>query len=66
MQDMVKSVYPEAVEVRRAERMKAAATRDFKVVVLSDSVELDQALLQVKLAIYTHSHLYEPCDVSCF
>ena len=66
MQDMVKREYPEAVEVRQAERVKAAATKDFQDVVLSDSGELDQALLQVKLAIYTHSHLYKPCDVSCF
>ena len=63
---MVKSVYPEAVEVRQAERVKAAATKDFQAVVLSDSGELDQALLQVKLTIYTHSYLYKPCGVSCF
>ena len=66
VQDMVKSAYPEAVEVRRAERVKAAATKDFQAAVLSDSGELDQALFQVKLAICTHSHLYKPCAVSCF
>jgi hypothetical protein len=66
VQEMVKSAYPEAVEVRQAERVKAAATKDFQAVVLSDSGELDPALLQVKLTIYTHSHLYKPCDVSCF
>ena len=66
MQDMVKSAYSEAVEVRQAAKVKATATKDFQALVLSDSEELDPALLQVQLTIYTLLHLYSPCDVSCF
>ena len=55
---MVKSAYPEAVEVRQAERVKAAVTKDFQAVVLSHSAGLDPAVLQVGLTIYTLLHLY--------
>ena len=58
VQDMVKSAYPEAVEVRQVARVKAAVTKDFQAVVLSDSERLDPALLQVGLTIYTLLHLY--------
>ena len=66
VQDMVKSAYPEAVEVRQAERVKAAVTKDFQAVVLSDSLGPDPAVLQVGLTIYTLLHLYKPDDVSRF
>ena len=65
-QDMVKREYSEAVEMKQAERVKAAATKDFQAVVLSGSGELDPALLQVELTIYTLLHLYKPFGVSCF
>ena len=48
VQDMVKSVYPEVVEMRHAEKVKAAATKDFQEVVLSDSVP--PAVMQVEFS----------------
>ena len=48
MQEMVKTVYPEALGARRAKKAKAVATKDFQAVLLSDSSEdLDPALMQV-------------------
>ena len=45
---MVKTTYPEKVGIRRAEKMKAVANKDFQAVLFSVA-PLDPAVLQVGL-----------------
>ena len=48
MRDMVKSVFPEAVARRTAEKSKAAATKDFQALVFSDAQDnVEPAVLKV-------------------
>jgi len=47
MRDMVKSVFPEGVARREAEKTKAAATKDFQALVFSGAFEVEPAVLTV-------------------
>ena len=51
MRDMVKSVFPEAVARRTAEKSKAAATKDFQALVFSNTQKVEPAVIQVRVLI---------------
>ena len=67
MRDMVKTVFPEGVARREAEKTKTAATKDFQALVFSSAQRVEPALLTVgartvetEKSYWPNEHFEEP------